>query len=104
MNATAVSLQELSSDWNQAFRVGFGLRALSGNPANYALRNGAGENCEVIVPAFLPSSEQKVLRALGPVVELQNTSQSVATIPVDAWPQVELMLRALGLSNEAGRF
>lgn len=100
-NSMVVSLQELSNDWNQAFRVGFGLRALSGNPANYALRDCAGEYCEVIAPAFLPLSERKVLRALGPVVELQNTSKSVATIPVGAWPQVELMLRGLGLSNEA---
>lgn len=104
LNSTVVSLQELSNDWNQAFRVGFGLRALSGNPATYALRDSAGENCEVIAPAFLPSSERKVLRALGPVVELQNTSQNVATIPVGAWPQVELMLRSLGLSNEDTRF
>lgn len=103
LNSTVVSLQELSNDWNQAFRLGFGLRALIGNPATYALRDCAGENCEVIAPAFLPSSERKVLRALGPVVELQGTSQYMTTIPVGAWPQVELMLRALGLSNEDTR-
>jgi hypothetical protein len=104
VSSKVAALQELSKDWNEAFRLGFGLRALIGNPATYAVQDGDGENCNVITPAFLPSPERKVLRALGPVIELQNTSQNVATIPVGAWPQVELMLRALGLSNEATRF
>ena len=98
VDSTPSALHELSKDWNQAFRLGFGLRALMGNPATYALRNSDGDTCEVITPAFLPSREQKVLRALGPVVKLQGASQNVTTIHVAAWPQIELMLRALGLS------
>jgi hypothetical protein len=102
-SSKVAALQELSKDWNQAFRLGFGLRALVNNPATYAVHDGDGENCKVITPAFLPSPERKVLRALGPVVELQGTSQIVTTIPVGARSQVELMLRALGLSNEVKR-
>ncbi len=103
VNSKASSVQELTTDWSQAFRLGFGLRALIGNSATYLVRGVDGENCEVVTPGFLPSPERKVLRALGQIQDLQETSQLLARIPVAAWPQVDLMLRALGLSKEVGK-
>jgi hypothetical protein len=103
VNSKAASVQELSKDWNQAFRLGFGLRALLGNSATYVVRDVDGENYEVITPGFLPSPERKVLRALGQMQDLQGTSQILTRIPIAAWPQVDLMLRALGLSKGVGR-
>jgi hypothetical protein len=99
VNATIEGAQELSGDWNEAFRLGFGLRALANNSASYFVRISDSQNCEVIIPRFLPSQESMVMRALGIVLDLPNTSLISAMIPVGAWPRVVLMLQALGLSK-----
>jgi hypothetical protein len=103
VDSKVASVHELSTDWNQAFRLGFGLRSLIGNSATYVVRHVEGENCEVITPGFLPSPERKVMRAIGQMQALEGTSQMLTRIPVAAWPQIDLMLRALGLSKGVGK-
>jgi hypothetical protein len=102
VNRKAVAYQEFSKDWNDVFRLGFGLRALAGNAATFKFRDIDTKNIELVVPKFLPSAERKVLRALGETRELEGTSQLLTRLPFAALHGVETMLRGLGLSNGVG--
>jgi hypothetical protein len=99
----AVAMQELSQDWNEAFRLGFGLRSLADNAAAFHVRSISDEESEVVVPKFLPSAERMVLRALGPLTELDATFHMTCRVPVGAMGKVEEMLQALGLSKGVGK-
>jgi hypothetical protein len=99
----AVAVQELSQDWNEAFRLGFGLRSLANNAAAFHVRSLSADEFEIVVPKFLPSAERMVLRALGPLKELDATFQMTCKLPIGAMGKVEEMLQALGLSKGVGK-
>ena len=100
VKATFEGAEELSGNWSDAFRLGFGLRALADNSAYYLVRNSDAKNIEIRTPRFLPLQELMVMRALGIVQDLPNTSLKSTTIPAAAWSRVELMLRGLGLVRQ----
>jgi len=101
--AKPTGLEELSSDWNLAHRMGFGLSALSDNASTFSVTPGAHQHVEITLSKFVPSAERKVLRALGPLRESSDRWQMVSTIPTAALVKVEEMLMALGMSRGALR-
>jgi hypothetical protein len=101
-DATVEGVEELPGDWNDAFRLGFGLRVLCGNSSFYSARFTEAQTCEILTPKYLPSEESMVLRALGVVQHLPNSSLVSSTLPMGAWPRVEMMLQSLGLSKGLG--
>jgi hypothetical protein len=98
-NSRAVATHELSRDWTEAFRLGFGLRFLAQNAATYHAINISAQKIEIMVPKYLPSAERMVLRALGPQQESDASFAMTCKIPVGSWGKIEEMLQALGLSN-----
>lgn len=99
----AVAMQELSQNWNEAFRLGFGLRSLADNAPAFYVRSISDAVSEIVVPKFLPSAERMVMRALGPLQELDATSLMTSKLPFGVLGKVEGMLQSLGLTKRVAK-
>ena len=87
----------MSSGWNAASRIGFGLRALSSNSATYSVKTIEPNIVELIVPTYIPIEERTVLRAVGETRGIPDESRMSAVMPERVWPGIETMLANLGL-------
>lgn len=96
-------MQELSQNWNEAFRLGFGLRSLADNAPAFYVRSISDAVSEIVVPKFLPSAERMVMRALGPLQELDATSLMTSKLPFGVLGKVEGMLQSLGLTKRVAK-
>jgi hypothetical protein len=100
-NARSRGVYELDGNSSQAMRLGFGLRALAENSASYDVVRIDPQSIELRLPSFMPSEERMVVRALGEINAIADTSFYTATLPLGAWSGVEALLIGLGLSKRS---
>jgi hypothetical protein len=93
----ALQMAEVKKEEGQHQRLRYALLASAGNHEKYRSSRKEGNSIEVSVPRTLPDPEAMVLAALGRLHSKPDDWEQVFNLPEASWPQVERMLRALGL-------